>query len=160
MNKLHEYLLEIQPEVFPKSPEGRAVRYALKNWTALTRYSEDGSLKIDNNGTERTIRGIAVGRGNWVSFGSDNGGRTAAVLRSFVASSQRAGVDPFAWFKDVFLPVLDSRVAAQKHSQLQNARIPPLSIEGRSALQALLKMFYSARRAYLRDPPEFSPKRA
>jgi transposase len=34
-------------------------------------------------------------------FGSDEGGRTAAVLRSFVASWQRAGVDPFAWFKDV-----------------------------------------------------------
>src|SRR5438477_2801358 len=34
--KLHRYLLDIQLEVLPKSPEGRAVRYALKNWTALT----------------------------------------------------------------------------------------------------------------------------
>jgi transposase len=42
-----------------------------------------------------------VGRNNWTFFGSDEGGRTAAVLRSFVASCQRAGVDPFAWFKDV-----------------------------------------------------------
>ena len=44
---------------------------------------------------------MAVGRANWLFFGSDVGGRTAAVLRSFVASCQRAGVDPFAWFKDV-----------------------------------------------------------
>jgi uncharacterized protein (TIGR03437 family) len=35
LDKLHDYLLEIQAEVLPKSPEGRAVRYALKNWTAL-----------------------------------------------------------------------------------------------------------------------------
>src|SRR3954454_19469782 len=42
LDKLHQYLLEIQAEVLPKSPEGRAVRYALKNWTALNRYSEDG----------------------------------------------------------------------------------------------------------------------
>ncbi|HEU4376797.1 MAG TPA: IS66 family transposase [Telluria sp.] len=101
LTKLHDYLVEIQAEILPKSPEGRAARYALKNWRALTRYCEDGDLAIDNNATERAIRGVAVGRNNWVFFGSDEGGRTAAVLRSFVASCQRAGVDPFAWFKDV-----------------------------------------------------------
>lgn len=101
LEKLHEYLLEIQAEVLPKSPEGRAVRYTLKNWTALTRYCDDGDLEIDNNATERAIRGIAVGRANWTFFGSDQGGKTAAVLRSAVASCQRAGIDPFAWLKDV-----------------------------------------------------------
>jgi Transposase IS66 family len=40
-------------EVLPKSPAGRDVRYTLKNWTALTRYCEDGDLEIDNNATER-----------------------------------------------------------------------------------------------------------
>jgi transposase len=107
LDKLSNYLLEIQPEVLPKSPAGRAVRYALNNWTALKRYTEDGNLEIDNNGTERTIRGIAVGRNNWVFFGSDTGGRTAAVLRTFVASCQRASVDPFAWFKDVLSRIAD-----------------------------------------------------
>ena len=101
LEKLHAYLLEIQTEVLPKSPEGRAIRYTLKNWTALNRYCEDGDLEIDNNRTERSIRGVAVGRNNWIFFGSDQGGHTAAVLRSFVASCQRVGVDPYAWFKDV-----------------------------------------------------------
>jgi hypothetical protein len=100
LDKLHQYLLEIQVEVLPKSPEGRVVRYALKN-CAANRYSEDGNLEIDNIGTERSIRGVAVDRGNWMFFGSDVGGRTAAVLRSFVASCQRVNVDPFAWFKDI-----------------------------------------------------------
>jgi transposase len=107
LDKLHDYLLEIQLEVLPKSPEGRAVRYVLKNWTALTRYCEDGDLEIDNNATERAIRGVAVGRHNWVFFGSDEGGKTAAVLRSFVASCQRAGIDPFAWLKDVLSRIAD-----------------------------------------------------
>jgi transposase len=101
LEKLQNYLLETQPEVLPKSPEGRAVRYTLKNWNALTRYCQDGDLAIDNNATERAIRGVAVGRNNWVFFGSDEGGRTAAVLRSFVASCQRVGVDPFLWLKDI-----------------------------------------------------------
>jgi transposase len=101
LDELHGYLQKIQMEVLPKSPEGRAVRYTLKNWTALTRYCEDGDLSIDNNATERDIRGVAVGRNNWMFFGSDRGGKTSAILRSFTASCQRAGVEPFAWFKDV-----------------------------------------------------------
>ncbi len=113
LDKLHDYLLEIEAEVLPKSPEGRAVRYTLKNWTALTRYCDDGDLAIDNNATERVIRGVAVGRHNWVFFGSDEGGKTAAVLRSFVASCQRVGVDPFAWLKDVL-----SRIAGHPIHQL------------------------------------------
>ena len=113
LEKLRDYLLEIQAEVLPKSPEGRAVRYTLKNWTALTRYADDGDLEIDNNATERAIRGVAVGRNNWVFFGSDQGGKTAAVLRSFVASCQRAGVDPFIWLKDVL-----SRLAAHPITRL------------------------------------------
>jgi transposase len=44
---------------------------------------------------------MAVGRGNWMFFGSDVGAQTAAVLRSFIASCQRVNVEPFSWFKDV-----------------------------------------------------------
>ncbi len=113
LDKLRDYLLEIQAEVLPKSPEGRAVRYTLKNWTALTRYCEDGDLEIDNNAAERAIRGVAVGRHNWMFFGSDHGGNTAAVLRSFVASCQRVSVDPFAWLKDVL-----SRIAVHPITRL------------------------------------------
>src|ERR1700694_5306927 len=56
---------------------------------------------------QREIRGVAVGRNNWTFFGSDQGGQTAAVLRSFVASCQRAGVDPFTWLKDVLSRIAD-----------------------------------------------------
>lgn len=106
LNKLHGYLMEIEAEVLPKSPEGRAVRYTLKNWTALTQYCDNGDLHIDNNAVERAIRGIAVGRANWTFFGSDEGGRTAAVLRSLVASCQRVGVDPFTWLKDLLSRIM------------------------------------------------------
>ena len=96
-DELRHYVEAIQAEILPKSPEGRAVRYTLKNWTALTRYCDDGDLEIDNNATERAIRGVAVGRNNWIFFGSDQGGRMAAMLRSFVASCQKSGIDPFTW---------------------------------------------------------------
>jgi transposase len=42
----------------PKSPLGQAVTYARNHWLALTRYPEDGRLKIDNNGAEQALRPI------------------------------------------------------------------------------------------------------
>ena len=101
LEKLRAYLEKIREQVLPKSEAGQAIAYALKNWTALTRYLEDGDLSIDNNHTERSLRGIAVGRHNWTFVGSDQGGKTMAVLRSFVVSCELAKVDPFAWFHDV-----------------------------------------------------------
>jgi hypothetical protein len=74
LDQLHEYLLTIREQVLPKSDAGQAIAYRLKNWTALTRYCADGDLAIDNNATERSLRGFAVGRNNWTFFGSDNGG--------------------------------------------------------------------------------------
>lgn len=103
----HAYLSEIQAQLLPKSEAGQAVAYALKNWTALTRYCENPDLAIDNNATERSLRCFAVGLSNWTFFGSDRGGRTAAVLRSFVTSCELVRVDPFDWFRDVL-----SRIAA------------------------------------------------
>jgi len=113
MTKLHKYLLEIGDEVLPKSPAARAARYALNQWEALSRFLEDGDLEIDNGATERANRDIALGRNNWTFFGSDNGGKTAAVLLSFVAICKRNAVEPFAWFHDVL-----SRIATHPVNRL------------------------------------------
>lgn len=110
IDKLHQYLLKLKEEVLPKSPAGAAVRYALNQWEALTRFLEDGELEIDNGATERASRDIALGRGNWTFFGSDRGGRTAAVLRTFIASCKRCGVEPFTWFSDVLSRIADHPV--------------------------------------------------
>jgi len=94
--------------VLPKSPLGMAIRYCLGNWAALTRYAAaDGDLDIDNNASERDLRPIAVGRGNWTFLGSDKGGRTAAVLYSLIASAKRHGLDPFAYLRDVIARISD-----------------------------------------------------
>ena len=108
--QIHEYLLVIREQVLPKSESGQAIAYTLKNWTALTRYCGDGDLSIDNNGTERSLRGFAIGRNNWTFFGSDNGGKTAAVLRSFVTSCELVKIDPFAWFCDILGRIADHPV--------------------------------------------------
>jgi transposase len=113
LDDIQAYLERERPLVLPKSPEGQAIAYALSNWKALVRYSEDGDLEIDNNGAERSLRGIAVGRKNWLFFGSDNGGRTAAVLTSFITTCKRLDIDPFAYLRDIF-----ERISTHPQSRL------------------------------------------
>ena len=115
LEQLQPYLLKIKDELLPKSDAGLAVAYILKNWNALTRYVDDGDLSIDNNHTERSLRGVALGRSNWTFLGSDRGGRTMAVLRSFVSSCELVKVDPFAWFRDVL-----SRIATHSIQKLDD----------------------------------------
>jgi hypothetical protein len=87
--------------VLSKSPIGQAIGYALKDWTALTWYADDGDLHIDNNPAENAIRPIVLGRKNWLFADSDKGGRTAAIFSSFIASCRRQDIDPFAYLRDV-----------------------------------------------------------
>jgi hypothetical protein len=124
--QFREYLERERTRVLPKSPEGMALAYALSNWAALCRYTEDGDLAIDNNGAERSLRGVAVGRRNWTFFGSDRGGTTAAVLTSFMASCQRLKIDPYAYLRDVLGRIAEHPVNAL--DQLLPANWKPASV--------------------------------
>jgi transposase len=94
-----------QPCLLPKSPIGEAVQYARNQWTALTRYLDDGALAIDNNAAENALRAIAIGRKNWMMIGSDRGGRAAATLYSIVQSAKRHAIDPFIYLRHLFLRI-------------------------------------------------------
>jgi transposase len=99
---LHQWLLAQKAQVLPKSPIAAAINYVLNQWEALNRYTTDGDLHIDNNVSERTLKLIGMGRGNWLFLGSDQGGRTAAVLFSFTATCKLLGIDSFEYLRDVF----------------------------------------------------------
>ncbi len=102
LDDMKSYLDRERTQVLPKSPIGQAISYALSNWDALIRYCEDGDLAVDNNHSERSLRGFAVGRRNWTFFGSDNGGHTAAILVTLIESAKRHHIDPFAYLRDIF----------------------------------------------------------
>lgn len=112
LTALRTWLDAQQAAALPKSPIGQAIAYAISNWDALARYPEQGYLAIDNNLAERTLRPAAIGRKNWLFVGNDQGGRTAAVLFTLMASAKSCGADPFAWLRDV-LAQLPALVAAQ-----------------------------------------------
>lgn len=101
LERFKRWLDEQANVVLPKSPIGEAVHYARGQWTALTRYLEDGDLAIDNNASERALRRVVTGRKNWLFCGSDEGGRRAAILYSIVATCKAHVIDPWAYLRDV-----------------------------------------------------------
>lgn len=87
----------------PKSPLAKASGYAVRQWEALKRYTEDGRLPIDNTGCERALRGIAVGRKNYLFAGSDAGAERAATMYTILGTCALAGVEPLAYIRDVLV---------------------------------------------------------
>lgn len=85
----------------PKSPLGKAVTYALNNWSALCTFADNGDLSIDNNRSERALRAMAVGRKNWMFLGSAEGGRTATIIASFLATCKAHNIHPRIYLADV-----------------------------------------------------------
>ena len=90
-----------------KSETTVAIRYALSRWDALTRYIEDGHIEIDNNAAERSLRGVALGRKNYLFAGSDAGGERAAAIYSLIGSAKLNGLDPEAYLCDVLTRIAD-----------------------------------------------------
>jgi transposase len=101
LKRFRAWLEEQERLVLPKGPFAEAMRYPLSNFDALMRYTEAGFLNSDNNRSERTPRLVAIGRKNGMFAGSDQGGRTAAVLFSFTASCKHLKIDPFVDLRDV-----------------------------------------------------------
>jgi transposase len=84
-----------------KSKLGKALQYALSRWDALTRYTSDGRLNIDNNLSERLLRGIAVTRKNFLFLGSDRGGERAAIFYTMIETAKLNGLNPQAYLADI-----------------------------------------------------------
>ena len=78
-----------------------ALGYALRQQAALLRFLEDGRLPMDNNGSERELRRIAVGRKAWLFVGSDDHATAAGHLLSCIASARLHGLDPEAYLRDL-----------------------------------------------------------
>src|SRR5947209_355633 len=110
LKRLEDYLREQTGLALPKSQFGKAINYALHQWEALLLYASDGRLEIDNNSSERTLRPCAIGRKNWLFFGSDRGGETAAILMSILAGAKRQGIEPFAYVRQLLIALSSAEV--------------------------------------------------
>ena len=99
LRSMHDWLLRTRVAVANGGGTAKAIDYSLKRWVALSRYVDDGSLPIDNNPVENTIRPIAIGKKNWLFTGSERAGKRAAAIQSLLATAKLNGLDPSAWLR-------------------------------------------------------------
>ncbi|SBT07461.1 conserved hypothetical protein [Candidatus Propionivibrio aalborgensis] len=112
---LHDWLQETLRNLSQRSALAEAIRYALKLWDALVRFTSDGRIEIDNNAAERSLRTVALGRKNYLFAGSDAGGERAAAIYSLIGSAKLNNIDPEAYLRFVIGCIADhpvNRVAA------------------------------------------------
>ena len=107
LQEMHAWLSQLVGRVSAKSELAKAIGYSLTRWQALTRYCQDGRIEMDNNAAERALRGVALGRGNYLFRGSDAGGERAAAIYSLVQTAKLNGIDPEAYLREVLGRIAD-----------------------------------------------------
>jgi transposase len=104
----------------PRSVFGNAITYMLGLWPGLTRFLDDPRIPIDNNHTERGIRGVVLGRKNHYGSRSQRGTEVAALFYSLIESAKLCGVDPKAYLLTATRAALTDRTAVTlPHELLQ-----------------------------------------
>ena len=103
--RLHAWALSVR--ALPESGLGRAIAYMGKLWPGLVRFLEDPRIPLDNNATERALRGVVIGRKNHYGSRSRRGTEVAALFYSLVESAKLAGVEPRAYLRQAVLAALD-----------------------------------------------------
>lgn len=101
LNELKRWMADTLTQVSAKSPMALAIGYTLGNWTALTRFVGDGRIDAHNNAAERALRGVAIGRKNYLHVGSDAGGHTAAVMYTLLGTAKLNGINPQRYLRHV-----------------------------------------------------------
>ena len=115
IERLHRALMTLRSRHLPKSLMGQAISYALNQWPLLERFLEHGEVELSTNLVENSIRPTAVGKKNWLFFGSEEAGHRSAVMYTLIENCRLHGVEPYAYLKDVLerLPTTTNQQVGQ-----------------------------------------------
>jgi transposase len=107
LNEIHAWMIDSLSQIDNKSDLAEAFRYSINRWETLSRYTEDGRLEIDNLIAERSIRGMGIGRRNFLFFGSDSGGERAAIIYTLIECCKLGKIDPQSYLQYVIERIAD-----------------------------------------------------
>jgi transposase len=102
MERFHNWLEALSPQVLPESRLGKAVHYTLGQWPKLTTFLSHGEVPIDNNRCENAIRPFVLGRKGWLFSDTVHGAVASANLYSLVETAKANGVEPHAYLSRLF----------------------------------------------------------
>jgi hypothetical protein len=124
LDRCHAWLTTTLETLSRKSDTSQAILYALNRWDALTRYCGDGQLEIDNLPVERALRGVAIGRRNYLFAGVDSGGERAAAIYSLVGTAKLNGIDPEAYLRYEIDPKKRTSILWRRRCRLWPSIVP------------------------------------
>ena len=99
MADFEDWLGTVRPRISRKSRLGEKLAYIAKHMDGPKLFLDDGTIEIDSNVVERTIRPIALNRKNALFAGHDEGGRTWGRIASLIETCKLNGVEPYAYLK-------------------------------------------------------------
>jgi len=106
------WLSEHLTELLPSNPVRKGMQYYLNHWSALTRFLLDPALELDNNWSERALRGINLLRNNSLYAGGEEGALRLCTLLTLLSTSRLLNVDPYeylAWALSKVVPHSSNR---------------------------------------------------
>lgn len=101
LRAFEKWIVSYYPKVFPKGRMGKALSYTYSIFHRLSRYHLDGRYQMDNNLIENSIRGMAVGRKNYLFCGNHESAENAAIIYSLIETCKARDVNPHEWLTDV-----------------------------------------------------------
>lgn len=93
-------------KILPKSKLKEAIGYFCGLIPYLKNYTQDAFARLDNNVAERAVRPLAIGRKNWLFFGSPDGGEAGAILFSLVQTCRGLGINAREYLEDVMRRIM------------------------------------------------------
>ena len=107
VDRVHLVIGDLAGRATPKSPLGKAVTYAVNQWSTLVLFLDDPRVPLSNAHVERQQRRTAIGRKNFLFAGSDDGARRFAILHTLIVNCDLVGAPPFEYLRDVFRHLAD-----------------------------------------------------
>ena len=114
VDALHAWLEDHAGRVSAASELAEAIRYALRHWSGLLVFLDDGRVEMDTNTVERAIRPITLNRKNALFAGNDGGARHWAIALTLIQTAKLNGVDPMAYLTNVLERIVSGRTKAHE----------------------------------------------
>lgn len=99
VDALFVYLKQQEPEVQKSGKIRDAFTYILNQERYLRVFLEDGDVPMDNNASERAIRGFCIGKKNWQVIDTINGANSSAIIYSIAETAKANNLKPYEYFQ-------------------------------------------------------------
>ena len=115
VDALFAYLKKMEPTVPASGQLRKAYTYILNQEKYLRVFLEDGEVPIDNNASERAIRGFCIGKKNWQMIDTINGAHSSAIIYSIAETAKANNLKPY----DYFVYLLEEIPKHMEHKKIE-----------------------------------------